>query len=94
MLPARLPWKKGRHCVPFACFEAISLKLFAIPDPPVQLLPTSSTSTQQRLAAVQQELDGLEQQQQGIGRRARWRQAALVWGGLGGQVRRGCGQLA
>ncbi len=57
----------------------------------MQLLPASSAYTQQRLAAVQQELDGLEERQQAIGRRARWRQAALVWGGLGSQVRAGRG---
>lgn len=52
----------------------------------VQLLPASPDHTQQRLAAVQQELAALQEQQQAIGRRARWRQAAFVWGGLGSQV--------
>lgn len=79
-----------------ACDLKSTVEAAVIPLPAVllaQLLPTSSVYTRQRLEAVQQELDELEGQQQAIGRRARRRQAALVWGGLASQVRAGSGAL-
>lgn len=79
-----------------ACDLKSTVEAAVIPLPAVllaQLLPTSSVYTRQRLEAVQQELDELEEQQEAIGRRARRRQAALVWGGLASQVRAGSGAL-
>lgn len=51
-----------------------------------QVLPGSAADTEQRLAAVREELGGLEARQAAIGRRASRRQLAFVWGGLGSQA--------
>ena len=50
------------------------------------MLPSSSSHTQERLAAAQQELQQLEQQQAGIGRRAAWRRRGFIWGGFAAQA--------
>lgn len=53
-----------------------------------QLLPTSTSHTEQRLEEVQRELQAMREQEAAIGRRAAWRQRGIIWGGLAGQVRR------
>lgn len=52
----------------------------------MQVLPSSSSHTEQRLAEVQQELAALDAQQAAVGRRSRWRRHGFIWAGLSSQV--------